>query len=196
MAAVGKVTIGFSKPYIAKYSESAGVITYTDCQRLARGVSVAATVDSSDNNNFYVDNIVGESDAGSFTNGTVTYTVDGLLQEAEQMIQGLQAADTDGFINYDDDQATPYLGTGFIIESMSDGVRYWTPVILTKVKAGQIEVNANTEGESIEWQTQDIPFTIFKDDSAKHCWKRVGSDQTTELAAETLLVTALGGTMP
>jgi phi13 family phage major tail protein len=193
MAAVGKVTIGFSKPYVAKYTVSQGTVTYTDCQRMARGVSVVVSPESSDNNNFYADNIVAETDSGAFTGGTVTYTVDGLLQDAEALIQGLPAADADGFLNYDDDQATPYLGTGFIIEYMSEGVRYWTPVIFTKVIAGQIETNAETEGESIDWQTQEIPFTLFKDDSAKHCWKRVGGEMASEAAAEAALVAALGG---
>ena len=106
MSAVGKVTIGFSKPYVAKYSESGGVVTYSAGQLLARGVSVSAEVDSSDNNNFYADNIIAESDAGTFSGGTVTLTVDGLLQDAEKLIQGLAAANTAGFLVYDDDQAT------------------------------------------------------------------------------------------
>ena len=191
MAAVGKVTIGFSKPYVAKYTVTQGAVTYTDCQKMARGVSVAVAPESSDNNNFYADNIVAESDSGTFTGGTATFTVDGLLQDAEKLIQGLPTADADGFLNYDDDQASPYLGVGFIIETMSDGVRYWTPVVLTKVVAGQIETNAETEGESIDWQTQEIPFTIFKDDSAKHRWKRVGGEMASEAAAEAALVAAL-----
>ena len=125
MSAVGKVVIGFSLPYVAKYSESDGVVTYSNGQRLARGVSVSAETDSSDNNNFYADNIIAESDAGTFSGGTVTLTVDGLLQDAEKLIQGLQAANTAGFLVYDDNQAAPYVGVGFVIKYMSDGVTYY-----------------------------------------------------------------------
>lgn len=189
--AAGKVTIGFSKPYVALYSESGGVITYSSGQLLARGVSVSAEPESSDNNNFYADNIVAESDAGRFTGGTVTLTVDGLLQDAEKLIQGLGAADADGFINYDDDQATPYVGIGFVVETMSEGVRYFTPVVFTKTRANQLGTNAETEGESIDWQTQEIEFSIFRDDSAKRCWKRVGGEMATEAAAEAAVKTAL-----
>lgn len=191
MAAAGKVTIGFSKPYVALYSESGGTITYSSGQKLARGVSVNVETDNSDNNNFYADNIVAESDAGSFTGGTATLTVDGLLQDAEKLIQGLPAVDADGFLNYDDDQVTPYVGVGFIIEFMSEGVRYFTPVVLTKCKAQQITISAETEGESISWQTAEIPFSIYKDDSAKHRWKRVGGDLADEATAEAALKTAL-----
>lgn len=192
MAAAGKVTIGFSKPYVALYAESGGTITYSSGQKLARGVSVSAEPDSSDNNNFYADNIVAESDAGSFSGGTVTLTVDGLLQDAEKLIQGLPTVDADGFLNYNDDQVTPYVGVAFIIEYMSDGVRYFTPVIFPKCKAGQLSVSAETEGESISWQTAEIPFSIFKDDSAKHCWKKVGGELADEATAEAAIKTAFG----
>lgn len=191
MAAAGKVTIGFSKPYVALYSESGGVVTYTSGQKLARGVSVSAEADSSDNNNFYADNIVAESDAGAFSGGTVTLTVDGLLQDAEKLIQGLPAVDADGFLNYDDDQVVPYVGIGFIIKTMSEGVTYYTPVIFPKTRAGAITVSAETQGESIDWQTQEIPFSIFKDDTAKHQWKKVGGELATETAAEDAIKTFL-----
>lgn len=192
MAAAGKVTIGFSKPYIALYSESGGVITYSSGQLLARGVSVSGEPESSDNNNFYADNIVAESDAGAFTGGTVTLTVDGLLQDAEKLLQGLGSVDADGFLNYDDDQAIPYVGIGFVVETMSEGVRYFTPVVFTKARANQLSVNAETEGESIDWQTQEISFSVYKDDSAKHRWKRVGGELASEALAETAVQGALG----
>lgn len=192
MAAAGKVTIGFSKPYVALYSESGGVVTYSSGQLLARGVSVSVESDSSDNNNFFADNIVAETDAGSFTGGTATLTVDGLLQDAEKLVQGLPTADAAGFLNYDDDQVVPYVGIGFIIKYMSEGVTYYTPVIFPKARAGQFSVNAETQGESISWQTAEIPFTIFKDDTAKHQWKKVGGELADEATAEAAIKTFLG----
>ncbi len=192
MAAAGKVTIGFSKPYVALYSESGGTVTYSSGQLLARGVSVSVEADSSDNNNFYADNIVAETDAGSFTGGTATLTVDGLLQDAEKLVQGLPTADAAGFLNYDDDQVVPYVGIGFIIKYMSEGVTYYTPVIFPKARAGQFSVNAETQGESISWQTAEIPFTIFKDDTAKHQWKKVGGELADETTAEAAIKTFLG----
>lgn len=192
MAAAGKVTIGFSKPYVALYSESSGTVTYSSGQLLARGVSVSVESDSSDNNNFYADNIVAETDAGSFTGGTATLTVDGLLQDAEKLVQGLPTVDAAGFLNYDDDQVVPYVGIGFIIKYMSEGVTYYTPVIFPKARAGQFSVNAETQGESISWQTAEIPFTIFKDDTAKHQWKKVGGELADEATAEAAIKTFLG----
>ena len=189
MSAVGKVVIGFSLPWVAKYTESSGVVTYSNAMRLARGVSVSAETDSSDNNNFYADNIIAESDAGTFSGGTVTLTVDGLFQDAEKLIQGLQAANTAGFLVYDDNQAAPYVGVGFVIKYMSEGVIYYTPVIFTKTRAGQLAISAETQGESIDWQTAEVPFSIFKDDTSAHAWKMVGGDLADEATAEAAIKT-------
>lgn len=189
MSAVGKVVIGFSLPWVAKYTESEGVVTYSNAMRLARGVSVSAETDSSDNNNFYADNIIAESDAGTFSGGTVTLTVDGLFQDAEKLIQGLQAANTAGFLVYDDNQAAPYVGVGFVIKYMSEGVTYYTPVIFTKTRAGQLTISAETQGESIDWQAAEVPFSIFKDDTSAHAWKMVGGDLADEASAEAAIKT-------
>ena len=61
MAAAGKVCTGFSKPYVAKYSNAGGVVSYSGCMQLARGVSVSLSLDTTDDNNFYADNIVAET---------------------------------------------------------------------------------------------------------------------------------------
>ena len=96
--ATGKVSTGFSKPYVAKYVNNNGTVSYTDAQILARGVEVSLEVESGDPNNFYADNVVAETVAGTFANGTLTLTVDGLLQDAEAMILGLDEAGADGFL--------------------------------------------------------------------------------------------------
>ena len=67
MAAAGKVCTGFSKPYVAKYSNAGGVVSYSGCMQLARGVSVSLSLDTTDDNNFYADNIVAETAAAVFT---------------------------------------------------------------------------------------------------------------------------------
>lgn len=195
MSAVGKVITGFSKPYVAKYTASGGSITYSSAQLLARGVSVSASPESSDANNFYADNVVAETVAGMFTGGQVTLTVDGLLQDAEKLIQGLSTADENGLIHYNDDQATPFCGIGFIVRYMSEGATYYTPVIFTKGTFNQIETSAETQGESIDFQTQELVFNIMKDDSAKHDWKCVGGELASEAAAEAIIQAFLGVTV-
>lgn len=188
MAAAGKVLTGFSKPYVAVYSESGGTITYSNGQLLARGVDMSISPETSDDNKFYADNQMAENAGGLFTGGTLSLTVDGLLEAAEKLIYGLPAASGDWY-NYDDDMAPPYMGFGAIARYMSDGVTSYTPVVLTKVKFKPHELSASTQEEDIDWQTQALEATIFRDDSAKHAWKKLGEEQASESAAEGLIKT-------
>lgn len=191
MAANGRVITGFSKPYVALYSESGGTITYSSQSVLARGVSVSLSIDSADDNNFYADNVIAESATGMFGGGEVTLTVDGLLTAAEKLILGLPTADGDGWTAYGDAMSIPYVGIGFIVRYMSDGVTTYVPVILTKCKFKTPNLEANTQEDEIDWQTQELTATIMRDDSSDHNWKYVGAGQATEAAAETMITTKL-----
>lgn len=183
MSAVGKVCTGFSKPYVAIYSAVGTTVTYSSGQVLARGVEVSIEPESSDASNFYADNVIAETVGGQFTGGTATLTVDGLLQSAESLITGVGAADADGFINYGNSQDVPFVGLGFVVRYLSGGTTYYTPVILTKAILNPQSLSAATQGESIDFQTQELEFTLSRDDSANGVWKKVGADQTTEALA-------------
>lgn len=189
----GRVLTGFSLPYVALYTASSGNVTYSSGQILARGVSVSLEVESaSDDNIFYADNVSAEVVAGQFTGGSATLTVDGLLQNAEKLLLGLPTVDSDGFTAYGDSQSIPYVGLGFICRYMSDGVTTYVPVILTKCRANQPNLEANTQEEEIEWQTQEIEFSVLRDDSSNHTWKLVGTAKTTEALAENDIKTKFG----
>lgn len=187
----GRVITGFSKPYVAIYGESGGVVSYTSTQILARGVNVDLSIDSADDNNFYADNVVAESATGMFGGGTVTLTVDGLLTAAEKLILGLPAADGDGWTAYGDAMSIPYCGVGFVVRYMSEGVTTYVPVILTKVKFSVPNLSAATQEDEIDWQTQELTATIMRDDSSDHNWKYVGSGVSTEAAAESAITAKL-----
>lgn len=191
MSAAGKVTTGFSLPYVALYAASGGTITYTSGQKLARGVDVSISPESGSDNNFYADNIVAESDAGKFTGGTLSLTVDGLLPATRKLIFGLPAA-TGGWTEFGDDMAVPYVAVGYIARSQSDGVVKYTPTILPKCKFNLPEDAAATQEDSINWQTESLTATIMRADDSNHVWKYLGDEQSTEAAAEAALKTKLG----
>lgn len=186
--AAGRVCTGFSKPYVALYSATGGTVTYTSGQLLARGVSVSASAESADDNNFYADNIIAESENGVFTSGELTLTVDGLLGTAEKLIMGLPAS-TSGFMDYDDDQVVPDVGVGFIARYMSDGVTTYVPYIFPRCQFTFPNVDAATQEESIDWQTRDLTATIKRAENAKRTWKKVGDAENTEAAAEAAIKT-------
>lgn len=186
----GRVITGFSSPYVATYTVSSGTVTYGTAQVLARGVSASVSIDNADDNNFYADNVVAETAAGTFGSGTLTLTVDGLLTAAEKLIYGLPAESND-WTAYDDDMSIPYCGVGFVVRYMSAGVTSYVPVLFTKVKFKMAGLSANTQEDAIDWQTQELEASILRDDTAKHAWKYVGAAQSTEAAAVALITAKL-----
>lgn len=193
MAAAGKVCTGFSLPYVAKYACADGVISYSSGRKLARGVDVSIEPDSAEDNVFHADNVAAETDAGTFTGGTLNLTVDGLFQEAEQMIMGLPTPDTESdWLDYDEEQEVPYVGVGFIARYQSEGVTTYCPTIIVKVQFNQLQSSHATSEEQKNYQTQALSAAILRGDDTKRKWKRVAKeDYATEAEAEAAIKTAL-----
>lgn len=187
----GKVITGYSQPIVAKYTYSSNTISYSNTTPLARGVEVQMEVEIGDATNFYADNTIAEAVAGQFNGATATFTVDGLKDTARNLIAGLvtsgsitvSTATTVATKVYDDLQVIPYVGIGFVVRYMENGVTTYAPVIFPKAQFSPESLNAATQGESVEFQTTDLQATIMRADDANHSWKIVAEDQTTEAAA-------------
>lgn len=199
MSAAGKVCTGFSKPYVAKYANTGGVVSYSGCMLLARGVSVSLSLNTTDDNTFYADNTAAEVAPAVFSDGAATLTVDGLLAEAEKFILGLpettnvEAGGSQVAVaHYGDGMEIPYVGIGFVVRYQSGGTVTYAPVVLTKARFQQPGLEAATQEENIDWQNQELTAALMRDDTTNHDWKLVGADQTTEAAAETVLKAILG----
>lgn len=185
--AAGKVITGFSYPFVAVYANNNGAISYTNGMQLARGVNVGISAETGDVENFYADNVIAESAGGLFTGGEVTLTVDGLKEAARTLLMGLPTP-TSVTVNgssvdvyeYDDRQNIPYVGVGFIVRYMENGVESYRPFVLPKVIFDEESLDANTQEESIDFQTTELTATILRDDSTNHRWKRIGADQDSE----------------
>lgn len=197
--AAGRVLTGFSMPYVAGYSAAESIITYTGVSQLARGVSVAIAIETGDGSTFYADNVAAEGTGGVFTGGTVTLTVDGLKDAARKLIEGLAnpteitvGTDTVDVYSYDTDQNIPYVGLGFVARYMENGVTSYVPVVLTKIQFDVDGMEAATQAESIEFQTQELTATIMRDDSTKHAWRKIAEAQSTETAAVAVIQKLLG----
>lgn len=180
--------IGLRKPYIAKYVNTDGVISYTGGTLLAKAVEFSASIEASENNNLYADDSIAESDV-SFSNGTFEITTDDLEATASALIMGITAdtitVGTDTTVSelvYDDDMIPPDLGFGIVIPKKKDGVIKYRAVVFPKVKFNIPEESAKTQGEKIEWQTPKIGGIIMRDDSSKRVWKYEATLSTAELA--------------
>lgn len=196
----GRVITGFSKPVVATYSASGTTVAYTGFMDLARGVDVSIDIETNDDNDFYANNVKAESAGNVFSSGTVTLTVDGLKEEARTLIMGLPAATSVSVgsasvdvYEFDDRQVKPYVGVGFIVRYMEDGVTSFVPYVLPKTIFSDLGIEAETQEESIDFQTTELEATIMRDDSENHRWQRIGDAQTTEDAAYAVLSALLGG---
>lgn len=195
----GKVITGYSKPYVALYASNNGSPTYTSGQPLARGVDVSVEPETGDATTFFADNVVAETVGGVFSGATATFTVDGLKDDARKLIMGLPAA-TSKTINgkavqiykYDDRQAIPYVGIGFIIRYMEEGVTTYQPVVFNKAMFDVDGLEAATQEETVEFQTQELSATLMRDDSTYHEWRQIAADQSSEADAENIVRNLLG----
>ena len=186
----GKVITGYSQPIVAKYTYSSNTISYSDITPLARGVEVQMEVEIGDATNFFADNTIAEAVAGQFNGATATFTVDGLKDTARDLIAGLVttksipvSSSTVTAKVYDDLQVIPYVGIGFVVRYMENGVTTYAPVILPKAQFSPESLNAATQGESVEFQTTELQATVMRADDTNHSWKVVAADQATEAAA-------------
>lgn len=193
MSAFGRVRVGFSRPWVAKYSNTDGTVTYSNGCRLARGVDVSLSPETSDNTDFYADNGVQESEGGTFNGGTLKLTCDDPLAAAKALIEGTPAADTDGWVKHGESTSKPYVGLGWIVTYVSNGVYSYVPTVVRKARLNSIADEASTRADGIEYQTSAQEYAIFRDDTANHDWKWVNeAGYETEDAAEAALKAALG----
>lgn len=186
----GRVITGYSFPRVARYNFLGGAVTYTNGMPLARGVDVNIEPETGDVEDFYADNVAAESAGGVFTGGTATLTLDSPKAETRSLIMGLPAPDTMEVggqnvtvYKYDDRQAIPYVGIGFVVRLMENGVSYFRPVVLTKCIFNQEGLSAATQEESIDFQPGELEANILRDDTTNHMWKIEGEDMTTEAEA-------------
>ena len=183
--------IGCSYLKYAKYAESQGVVSYSEGGTAAKLVSVDVSLDSSTDNDFYADNSVDETDR-VFAGGTITVQTNDLTDAMSKALLGLQEASigtitgiTDSSVKeyyFDDRQVIPYLGIGMVIKHQRAGAAAWTAILLNKVQFAVPNDAAETQGQSISWQTVELTGSIMRDDSANRCWK-VMATFTTEAQA-------------
>ena len=177
-------TVGLSKAYAAIYSASGNTVAYSGGMSMGGAISFSVAPDNAGANDLFYDNALGES-SNIFTSGTVNITIDQLQPAVAAMIFG--ATNLDGKISYRKDDPRPYVGLGVVRKVIKNGVTAWRPTILTKVQFSLPETAADTQGESIEWQTVALSGRVMHDNSINGDWLVDGPDQLSESAAERVI---------
>jgi len=170
--------IGLRKPYYAKYTANNGSVTYSDGAILAKAVDAQIELEDTDAIVLYADDAAAESVA-SFSTGNLTLTVDELSVAKAGAILGMTpVAVTDpvagSVLEFKSGQAIPYLGLGFIVTKVVSNVNKYVGYILPKIQFKIPAGDFTTQGETIEFQTQELEATIMKDDTANGVWKIEG----------------------
>ena len=189
---------GLSIPVFGKYTNSSGTISYSEGKTIGHAISYSVELNTSEDNPLYGDNMIVENDTGSFQSGTLTLTTSELTPEVSKWLLGLtessttvSSASVTEYI-YDDNIAPLYLGFGVIEQSIINGAVGYQAIILPKVQAHIPSDAANTRGETVEWQTKEIEFSVYRDDSSSHKWKIASEILDTEAEAIAYLNTKLG----
>lgn len=173
--------IGCSKLLYAKYANNNGTVSYSTGGTAAKLTNVNISLDTANDNDFYADNAIDETDR-VFSGGTLTVNTNDLTDAISKELLGLQEAavgtitgitDTDvKEIFFDNRQVVPYLGIGMVIKHQRGGVAAWTGIMLNKVQFSVPNDAAETQGQTISWQTTELSGTIMRDDSSTQCWKQ------------------------
>lgn len=192
--------IGLSKPYVAVYANNGGTISYSSMTTLGRYTNLDISLNDNGSNDFYADNGIAESDGSSFSGGTVTVTTDDLTASALVTVLGLTqeniaattATTSPKWQVYGDSQSIPYIGLGGIVKTMVNGAVKYIAVVLNKVLLSNPGLSVATQGESIEWQTQQISGTIYRSDKSDHRWRQVSTPLDSEADAIAAITSVLG----
>lgn len=187
--------IGLSKPYIAVYSNTGSTVTYGTAKLLGKAVSLELSLEGGSDNILYADNAPAESD-NQFSGGTLTITTDDIdaavfkevLGLVEEAISGTGLPAGAKWEVFNDNQATPYLGFGGIVKKKVSGAVKYMAVAFDKIQFNNPSLSVNTQGETIEWQTDEMGAKIMRSDKTTHDWRRHSTLVDSEADAEAILL--------
>lgn len=165
--------IGMYGVFYAKAAVQNGVVTGYIGGTKTMGKAISATFEPNtpDDNPLYANNGVAENDSSGASGGTITMTLDRLTLDAAADLYGLQVVETEVTVNGEPvtgrglrytgmEQSSP-VGVAYIRMNQEDGVRKHEVVLYRRATFSMPSENAQTMGESIEWQTPEISGAVM-----------------------------------
>ena len=197
--------IGLYGVYYAKATITNGAVTaYTGgVKQMGKAISASFEQNDPDDNPLYANNAIAENDSSSGSGGTLTLTLDRLTQDAAADLYGLtlktssvmvggESVSGTGFDYSGNEQSNP-VGVAFIRWHQENNSRNVHEVVIYRnVTFSMPNIDAQTMGESIEWQTPEITGTVVgKEGDGTNPWykTRIFSSQA---AAEEYIAEELG----
>jgi phi13 family phage major tail protein len=141
---------GLSNPYMAQLDATAE--TYSNGFKCGKAISTAVTPNYS-SQSLYADDSEAER-VDEFVNAAVTVGTDRLPSQAAPILFG--HTQTGGEEVSKSSDAGRYVGYGFWVSKMEDGVKTYKGVVLHKVKFTEGEESYQTKGDQITFQTPNL----------------------------------------
>lgn len=177
---------GLSKPWIAKYVSNK---KYTDAFQCGKAISTSVTPNTV-NASLYADNQQVE-DVTEFSNATIALGVNTLPAKAAPILFGHTVAD-DGTETSNTGDSSSYVGYGFVVAAMDEGVKKYQGCVLHKAKFSEGEESYQTKGDQITFVTPSLNGTAYGDDDGD--WRTKSELFSTEAEADSWIQTFLGVT--
>ncbi len=180
MAAIGMYGVFYSKCV----KDENGIVTgYTGgVKQMGKAIDAGFTPTEADDNPLYANNSVAENDSSAAAGGEITMTLDRLTEDVYVDIYGLQRQEVtvkvhgqevkgNGVVSIGNENSVP-VGVAYIRSHQINNNRsYHEVVAYREVTFSAPEENAQTRGESIEWQTPEITGNVAGLDDNQNPWK-------------------------
>lgn len=186
--------IGLAYPIIApltSQSTATGVTTPTYGTGFKCGKATSINVTPNYNEaSLYADDILDEY-VKEFKDGDITLGIDRVPAEKASVLFGHTYSTSDKETTYKASDASGYVGVGFYVSKLEDGVRSYEASVIYKAKFAESANDFTTKGDSIEFKTPSLAGKIAALDDG--VWKKT-REFTTEADAQTWLQTTLNYT--
>lgn len=164
---------------------------------MVMGKAISANINWTRNENpLYADDVIAEEDNG-ITGGSVEFNADDIDVAVRAYALGLEAVGQGGDVYEETGASAPYVGFGYMRVRRKNGATTYEAYWCHKVQFGESTENAQTKGETIEWQTPTLNGSImgaFIDSSGNPKFRRRKICQT---AAEAITwLNGLAGITP
>ena len=184
--------IGLAYPVIAKLKEQTtelGVTTPVYEKAFVCGKAMAINITPNYNEaNLFADNVLVEQ-TKEFKNGNITLGTNKMPVQAEETMFGHEVDEEEKEVTYKAGDLGSYVGVGFYVDEIDQGVKTYTASIVYKCLFTQGADDYVTKGESIEFKTPSLEGTIGALDDGQ--WKKTKTF-TTQAAAIAWINSVLG----
>lgn len=164
--------IGLKRPIVAEITEETNAsTTYGTGEIMAKAISANININNVGTEPLYADDEASETASG-FADGTIEMNIDDLSDAMYAKLCGHSVVEVGGVseIQAGSNDMGPYVGLGFTLVRVKNGVRTYPARIIKKIQFAEPSEEAKTKGKEIEWQTPNMNGTILM--PADGVWKR------------------------